>query len=73
MKLWAYGSGVCCDEPNGLEKPNELPFCCDCDIPWLFVGLEGICGRLNGGGDDIEKPLGREKLDEVGRGRTGDE
>lgn len=40
---------------------------------WLFVGLEGTCGRLKGGGDDIEKPLGREKLDDVGRGRTGDE
>lgn len=64
---------MCWDEPNGLENPNELPFCSDWDMPWFFVGLEGICGKLKGGGDDIEKPLDREKLDDVGRGRTGDE
>lgn len=26
-KLWLYDGG-CCDVPNGLEGPNELPFCC---------------------------------------------
>jgi hypothetical protein len=57
LKLWAYGKGAGCDEPNGFERPNELPFCSSCGM-WelfeglLFVGLEGTCGRWKGGGDD---------------------
>jgi hypothetical protein len=40
---------------------------------WLFTGLDGIWGRLNGGGDEAGKPFGLDWPKEIGRGRTGDE
>lgn len=43
---------------------------------WFFVGLDGICGRSNGGGDDGGCAVGLEKIgwpDDSGRARTGDE
>lgn len=56
----------------GREENDERPFC------WgggrgvwcvLFRGLDGICGRLKGGGDDG----GLRWLEDTGRGWTGDE